>query len=196
MSPCISASDRRLAGLIASAILALAPAALAQVQAQAQVQPLSETPSATAVPCAATDAALPPALASWTAKVDLVSAASAADLPQARIALGQAARVTLHGTRDVAYAVQPEKPGGSVAHGGLLTFTIAEAGSYRVGLSSGAWIDVLKDGQAQVSTAHGHGPACSTLRKMVDFNLRPGVYELQISANADPEIGVLVVKAP
>ena len=55
---------------------------------------------------------------------------------------------------------------------------------------------MIKDGQPQISTAHGHGPACSTIRKMVDFSLQPGRYVLQISANAEAEISVLVTRAP
>jgi hypothetical protein len=146
--------------------------------------------------CATVDADLPAALASWPAKVDVVSAVAAADLSKAVIVIGQAARVSLHGTREVTYPVQPEKPGGSVAHGGLLAFSINQPGAYRVALSTGAWIDVIRDGQPQRSTAHGHGPACSTIRKMVNFNLQPGHYILQISANADAEISVLVTPAP
>lgn len=146
--------------------------------------------------CAKVDADLPAGLAGWADKVDVTSAAAAADLPKAMITPGRASRVALHATREVTYPVQPEKPGGSVAHGGLLAFSISQPGAYRIALSSGAWIDVIRDGQPQISTAHGRGPACSTIRKMVDFSLQPGRYLLQISANADAEIGVLVTRAP
>jgi hypothetical protein len=188
MSPCTSISERRARlGLVAAAVVALAPAA-----ASAQMSEAGPAPAA----CAAKDAALPPALAPWTQPRAMVSATSAAGLPTVALQAGEAARVSLHGTREVSYPLQPAKPGGSVAHGGLLQVTIPAAGTYRVALSSGAWVDMVRAGQAVASIAHGHGPACSTIRKMVDYPLTPGVYVLQISANAEPEITVLVAKAP
>ena len=136
------------------------------------------------------DTALPAEFASWPAKVAVVSAVSAGELSNAMIAPGRAASVTLHGTREVTFPVQPEKPGGSVAHAsGLLAFSIDQPGTYRIAISSGAWLDVIKDGQALISTSHWRGPACSTVRKMVEFALQPGPYALQISANPDPIIG-------
>lgn len=161
--------------------------------ATAQDMPGMAMPAAT---CAAMDAALPAGLSGWAKKGALTSAAAASGLDAASISLGAAAIITLHPTRDVAYVTQPEKPGGSVAHGGLLAVTIAEAGTYKVSLGSGAWIDLLKDGAAQRSGAHGHGPACSSIRKTVDFALAPGRYVIQISANADPTVAVMVSRAP
>ena len=102
--------------------------------------------------------------------------------------------VSLLPTPSVHYPLQPEKPGGSVSHGGLLGFTITEAGTYRIALGSAAWIDVVRGGKPVTSTAHGHGPACSTIRKMVDFPLMPGRYILQVSANAGAGLPVLVTR--
>ncbi|MBN8838706.1 MAG: homogentisate 1,2-dioxygenase [Sphingomonadales bacterium] len=170
--------------LVVFAMIA-APAALAQTA--------GETPAA----CPA-DAkpALPAALAGWATPAPLAAAADPAGLARAALVPGKAATVTLLPTRSVHYPLQPEKPGGSVSHGGLLAFTITRAGSYRVALGSGAWIDVVRDGKALVSTAHGHGPACSTIRKMVDFSLEPGDYVLQVSANAAAELPVLIAPLP
>ncbi|MBI1360956.1 MAG: homogentisate 1,2-dioxygenase [Alphaproteobacteria bacterium] len=126
----------------------------------------------------------------------MASAADAKGLSAAAVQPGVAVNAALHPTRQVAYAAQPEKPGGSVAHGGLLGFTISEAGTYRVALGSGAWIDVLKNGEAIDSSDHGHGPACSSIRKVVSFALQPGAYVLQISANAGDRVGVLITRAP
>ena len=41
-------------------------------------------------------------------------------------------------------------------------------------------------------TAHAPGPACTGIRKTVQFPLQPGHYVLQISANADPTIAVMI----
>jgi len=104
--------------------------------------------------------------------------------------------VSLRHTREVQYVVQPEKPGGSVAYGGLLMLDVKTAGTYQVNLSSGAWIDMLKDGAAVMSGAHAPGPACSGIRKTVQFPLQPGRHVIQLSANGDPTIAVLVSRAP
>lgn len=95
-------------------------------------------------------------------------------------------------TGEVRYVTRPEKPGGS----GLYAFTVTEAGTYRIALGSGAWIDVLKDGQAITSTAHGHGPDCTDVRKMVDFPLQPGRHVLQIAASGSPSLRLLLARLP
>jgi hypothetical protein len=191
MSPCTSISNRQLWVVVGVAALTMLGALPLQAS---PAPPLAQTPAAEA--CTAMDVGLPPTLASWAHKTELASATSVERLSSAMLTPGGAAQVMLHNTREIAYPLQPEKPGGSVAHGGLVAFRVDHAGTWRIGLSSGAWIDVVKDRQAEVSIAHGHGPPCSTLRKLVDFTLQPGLYTLQISASADVQIGVLVVQAP
>jgi hypothetical protein len=145
-----------------------------------------------APPKCASVAAPPPALAGWSSKQDLAAAAREDGLGSAALTVNHSATVALHPTREVAYITQPDKPGGSVAHGGLLGVTIASAGTYQINLSSGAWIDLVRDGKSVLSTAHAPGPACTGIRKTVQFPLQPGKYVLQISANADPAIDVMV----
>jgi hypothetical protein len=135
-------------------------------------------------------------LAPWSSPVALDAAGDAAGLRAARLPVGQAARVTLLATPVVKYSLRPEKPGGSVSYGGLLGVDIARAGTYRVALSSGAWIDMVKQGKAETSVAHGHGPECTGVRKMVDFALTPGSHTLQLGANGDAQITVLVARLP
>jgi len=115
---------------------------------------------------------------------------------QPALAVGQAADVTLLPTPKVRYPLRPEKPGGSVSYGGLIGVDVKDAGTYRVALSSGAWIDLIRDGKAVISVAHGHGPACTGVRKMVDFPLTPGRYTLQLGANGEAQMKVLVVRLP
>jgi hypothetical protein len=138
----------------------------------------------------------PPALAGWTDKQAVTSAIKVDGLSQAALTVDRGADVALHPTRDVSYVTQPDKPGGSVASGGLLAVSIASAGTYQINLSSGAWIDLLKDGKAVMSSAHAPGPACTGIRKTVQFPLQPSQYALQISANADPAIQVMVSRVP
>src|SRR3546814_2325418 len=58
----------------------------------------------------------------------------------------------------------------------LVPIEIATAGTYRVALSEGAWVDMVRDGTSLPSVAHGHGPRCSGIHKIVDFKLAPGRY--------------------
>ncbi|WP_084465566.1 hypothetical protein [Sphingobium quisquiliarum] len=46
------------------------------------------------------------------------------------------------------------------------------------------------------SVAHGHGPNCSGIRKMVDYSLHPGRYTLQIAANSEERLTLLVTPSP
>lgn len=174
----------RLALILAAGLALAAPAAFAQ----------SAQPDAACAP--GVETGLPPELAAWSSKVPLAAATSAADLPKAVLAPGQAYAAALSPTPEVAYAVQPEKPGGTVSKGGLFSLKVEAAGSYVIALGTGAWIDVLKDGVIQRSTAHGRGPACSTVRKMVTFDLPPGDYVIQISANAQAELPIMVARKP
>jgi hypothetical protein len=147
-------------------------------------------------PACAVPTAPPPGLEGWTARTPLAAAADAARLDAATLVPGKAIDAALPRTPDVRYVTRPEKPGGSVSHGGLFAFDIAEAGTYRVALGAGAWIDVLDGGKAVVSTNHGPGPECSGIRKMVDFPLKPGRYVLQLGGNGSPDLPVMVAKLP
>lgn len=146
-----------------------------------------------AVPCAA-PADLPEALAGWRSPVP----ATAGDVRAKAVVLTQGKAVTLAllPTPKVAYPLRPAKPGGSVSFGGLASFTVTQAGIWRIALGSGAWIDVVKDGKAMTSIAHGHGPDCSGIRKMVDYRLTPGRYMLQVAANGTDSLPLLVTRLP
>ena len=146
--------------------------------------------------CPPQTAPLPDALMAWGAPKTLTAATTDKRLAQAVLSLGQSADVTLAPTPHVRYPLRPEKPGGSVSHGGLLSVSIPDAGTYRVALGTGAWIDLVRDGKAIESSGHGPGPACTGLRKMVDFSLKKGSYVLQIAANGTPTIRVMIIREP
>lgn len=160
----------------------------------------SGMPSPMACPSDPVD--LPPELAAWTSRKPLLAARDTRSLSGARIDPGKAIEGGLRPTSEMRYAQRPEKPGGSVSFGGLYTFSVADAGSYRVALGAAAWVDVVKagakagNGAVMTSTAHGHGPDCSGIRKMVDFTLQPGTYLLQISGNAMDRLPLLVTRLP
>jgi hypothetical protein len=152
----------------------------------------AEPMPAPAQPCAAIDMALPPAFAAWKIRTDVVSATRAGDLAQT-ISPGAAARVRLHPVTEVTFPVSPAERPASGSNGGLLKLVVPRAGIWRIALSSGAWIDMVQDRHAISSIAHEHGPACSTIRKIVAFQLEPGPYVFQLSRSPEAEIDVLVI---
>jgi hypothetical protein len=72
-------------------------------------------------------------------------------------------------------------------------FTIANGGRYRVALDQGGWIDLVRDGKPLTSVAHGHGPNCTTIRKIVDFDLTPGSYTLKLTKLTKAQAKVMLV---
>lgn len=146
--------------------------------------------------CPADPVAPPPELAGWVGRVPVTAAGKPDALVAATITPGKGADVTLLSAPDVTYPVRPSHPGGTVSYGGLIGFTVTQAGTYRVGIGSGAWLEMVRDGKALDSIAHSPGPACTGLRKMVDFALTPGSYLLEISGNGAPTLPVLVTRLP
>ena len=147
-----------------------------------------------ATACPATPAPLPAGLEGWSRKTPARAGTTASRATM--LTIGEGAVASLLPTPRVSYAVRPEKPGGSVSSGGLFTFTVATAGRYRVALGSGAWIDVLAGTKPVVSVAHGHGPECTGVRKMVDFDLQPGRYLLQVAGNGSATLPLMVARVP
>ena len=146
--------------------------------------------------CSAASATLPPELARWSSRRPIAAAGKASDVRAATLEIGGAADATLRSTGDVRYVTPPERPGGSESHGGLFTFSVDRAGTYRVALGAGAWIDVVQDRTPITSSAHGHGPECSGIRKMVDFPLTPGRYLLQIAGSQQATLPLMIVRLP
>jgi len=98
--------------------------------------------------------------------------------------------------RTPAPAGETVQPGQAVtlAPSAPLILVIVEAGTYGIALDQNAWIDVARDGATLNSNGHGHGPACSSIRKIVDFQLRPGRYTLTLSRTQAPSVRLLVVR--
>lgn len=118
----------------------------------------------TAPQCTAVDAVLPAPLAGWA-------------MTHQGLALGHA------GTLD------------AVAGTATTGFTIQTAGTYGVALDQGGWIDVAaKGGASLASVKHGHGPECSTIRKIVRFDLKPGDYILTLTKLTKSVAKVMLIR--
>ncbi len=173
------------------ALIATAMTLLIGGDALAQSQPVAPTPA-----CPATPTPPPAELAGWADAQPAVAAADPVSAGKVGIAEGRAVEARLVKSAALRFAAQPEKAGASDSYGGLLTFTAKTSGTYRVALGSGAWVDVVRDGKPVTSSAHGHGPVCSGIRKMVDFPLTAGDHLIQIAGSATPAIRLLAVRLP
>lgn len=144
-------------------------------------------------PACAAPATIPSDLLGWQAPHRRLKAATRADdAGKALLATGTAADVTLAPTTGVAYAVAPGKPGGPVTYGGLLAFKVSKAGRYRVVQNARSWVDVIVAGKVATSVGHGHGPECSGITKMVEYDLAAGRYLLQIAGSGKQAVAVMV----
>lgn len=170
--------------ILAALALAMAPAAWAQQATHTQVD------------CLMTDEVLPGGLGDWNGKAAMDTATSGADSLRALLETGRGYEVTLQKRDSVRFTVEPEKPGGSVSYSGLFVFDAPEPGNYAVALSTAAWIDVLEDGKALEPLSFGHGPKCTTIRKMVVYPLKAGRHVLQIAGNGTETARLLVAKQP
>jgi hypothetical protein len=144
----------------------------------AQTTP-APAPAAQTTACKAPDASLPTGLLGWTAPGDEFT-------PGKAVSLDTVAASTLKGIP------AGTKPGKAATIG----FKVTAAGTYGVALDQPGWIDVLPGatgGTALVSVAHGHGPECSTIRKIVRFKLDAGSYRLYVTGLTQPKAKVMLV---
>jgi hypothetical protein len=159
---------------------------------------------ANTAPCAAV-VGPPPELAGWSSKTPITASAFAeqrvavrapvkARLLPITLPLGEAFTATLRPSGSVFPPVRPSKLAAEGSSSGIFTFTAPEAGRYRVALGVGAWVDVVAEGQAVTSVTHGHGPACTGIRKMVDFDLKAGRHLLQVVGSPTPKVDIMVVR--
>lgn len=156
--------------------------------------------TAPAQACTAMDAALPASLAAWTTP----GSGSPGDLfkpvvlmsmkPEDQAKLDAQPSGTTKAQADIIAAMrnrpEPAQTGGMTRIG----FKIEKAGRYGVALDQGGWIDVAPiNGKSLESVQHGHGPDCSTIRKIVRFDLQPGMYRLSLTKLTKPQARVMLV---
>ncbi|WP_423604743.1 hypothetical protein [Sphingomonas sp. MS122] len=129
--------------------------------------------------CTAIDTGLAANLSGWTA-------------PGGELGVNKAARLQAGEVSKFRDVPAGAKPGGAV----MIGFKVETAGRYGIALDQRGWIDVVpgaSGGEALKSVAHGHGPACSTIRKIVRFDLQPGLYRLYLTGLDLPDAKVMLV---
>ena len=146
--------------------------------------PLAAQQMAPAPVCQATDATLPTELAAWRNPAPL----------SGPLHTGMAVNLALRPIAELQPAVAPHQArDGGATTGARLDLDVAAAGTYRVAIDHGAWIDMVKDGQPLRPVANARGPACSSIHRILDFPLSPGRYVIQLSGTAAPSARLLVV---
>ncbi|MBX3560929.1 MAG: hypothetical protein KF780_03855 [Sphingomonas sp.] len=113
---------------------------------------------------------------------------------QGRISLGRVTWIALSPVETLTWARAPERVPPAGTKGAIAVVEIAEEGSYAIALSDGAWVDVVAPTGHVRSAGHGHGPACSGVRKVVDYRLAPGSYHIQLSGAEADRLRILVLR--
>lgn len=151
-----------------------------------------------AAPVAPPPAACPaaPPFAGFEAVTSVIASPSRRDAPLPLLALGRAGWATLAPMETAALEIPRDRPIAPGRYGGMLELRVARAGRYAIGLDSRAWIDVARGRTVVPSVAHGHGPDCGPVRKIVQFDLTPGTYTVQLSDAVKPVAVIMAAPAP
>lgn len=140
----------------------------------------------------------PPELADWSRGASSKTIyAYGADLAAEWSPLGAArTELPLHRFESLRYAIAPDRQPDVHKFGGMIPIEVRKPGRLIVALDGGAWIDLVRDGAVVTSVTHGHGPSCTGIRKMVEFDVAPGRYLLQIVNAPQASIRAMAVLRP
>ncbi|WP_294138014.1 hypothetical protein [Sphingobium sp.] len=149
-----------------------------------------------AAPVATTECATPAPLAEpWTSWTQSGQARAGAQAHGASaLILGKPVVATLVPAAHVQFATPPGK-GAKEGHGGLFTLSLKQGARVGIALDGPAWVDVVTGAEAVASVEHGHGPACSGIRKIVWFDLPAGRHLVQIAGSNAASVRVMAADA-
>ena len=109
------------------------------------------------------------------------------------IAPAAAAKVALAPIAEAKLPQEPtRKPRDGTFAGFVRVAAPPKAGTYKVTMSKGGWIDVFQDGHEVKSGAFSGATGCESLRKSVKFDLSPAPVLLVITGAPDKEIALVV----
>ena len=108
------------------------------------------------------------------------------------LGVGREATLALKPGAQVEYKPALARPAKAATFGGFFPFDVQKAGHFRFALSTEAWADLVRKGDRLKLAGHGHAPACSGIAKIVEYDLEPGRYWLQLSNAKSPTINVMV----
>jgi hypothetical protein len=130
--------------------------------------------------CETVRVAMPPSLVGWSLSATTPTIGKAFMVPAADPA-------TVRGLR----LGEVTRPGGAA----LVPFEVGEDATYRVALSSRAWVDVAAGNALIKASGHIHGPPCTGIAKVVDFPLKRGRYALHLTGISESSVKVLIARA-
>ena len=86
------------------------------------------------------------------------------------------------------------------AHGtgaaGLVRLQIAKPGSYRISVGSQMWVDLASGSMLIGSSDFAGQHGCEAPHKIVQYDLQPGTFVLQLSGGSGDRVRVAVTRAP
>jgi hypothetical protein len=112
--------------------------------------------------------------------------------PDRQYELSLAPREQVH----LAAAPARKNHGAETGFAGLVRLHISAPGSYRVSIAAQAWIDVVGDnmliGSSDFAAAHG----CDAPHKIVQYDLQPGTFLLQLTGATSQHVRVVLTRPP
>jgi len=109
------------------------------------------------------------------------------------IAPSAAVRLALAPIADAKLPQEPtRKPKDATFAGFVRVAAMPKAGTYKVTMSKGGWIDVFQHGHEVKSDAFSGATGCDGVRKSVKFNLAAAPVLLVVTGAPDKEIAVVV----
>lgn len=143
------------------------------------------------------DANLPPGFKAWAGQGAKLAAADGATDAMPSLALEKAATIRLHKQGVVRFRAPPgQSRMPQDPHAGIMAVEIPSAGRWRVSASAPVWIDVVGPAGMVQSVSHGRMAPCTSIRKVVEFDLQPGRHWIQLSGNPGPQLRLMVSRAP
>ncbi len=134
-------------------------------------------------------------LKTWDAPKAPLAAADTSKKLQSPIAQGILYEISLVPEAKVKFLAKPEKskPDGDKLSGGLARVQIHEAGTYRVSIGQKVWVDVL-DEKSQIveSKSFEMQTKCPKIFKVVEYELKKGLFTLQFSGSQTNLVKVLL----
>ena len=125
---------------------------------------------------------------SWPQSGDVMAGATVSTAP--RIILGKPVTATLRPAAQVQFAVRSGKSAAK-SYGGLFALAVKDPARIGVALSAAGWVDVATGTTVRASVGHGHGPDCSGIRKILWFDLPPGLHVIQLSGAMASSIRIM-----
>jgi hypothetical protein len=112
----------------------------------------------------------------------------------ARLTFDAAASIHLAPLAEAKLEMAPERPPKfSPSYAGAVKLDApSAAGTFKVSLSDGAWIDVVQDGRFVKPAAVSSAPDCAGLRRSVKFPLAAKPLTIQLSDVKSPDISIIV----